>query len=81
LVQSTYQVNDDLKALADRLASADPGADLSTTKKLLADATQEFSDGRIDKAKTLINQAYDEVTNAESQAVHSRTLGNPQEGR
>ncbi len=75
LVQGTYQVNDDLKALADRLASADPGADLAATKSLLADATQEFNDGRIDKAKALINQAYDEVTNAESQAVHSRTIG------
>ena len=75
LEQSTYQVNDDLKALAIRIAGADSGADLNATKSLVADAAQEFKDGRIDRAKTLITQAYDEVTTAESQAVHSRTLG------
>jgi len=75
LEQNTYSVNDDLKALADRIGAADPGADLTATKSLVADATQEFKDGRIDRAETLINQAYDEVTKAESQAVHARTIG------
>jgi len=74
LEQSTYQVNDDLKALTERLSVADSEADLSATKTLVADAAQEFKDGRIEKAKTLIAQAYDEVTKAESQAVHSRTI-------
>jgi hypothetical protein len=75
LEQSTYQVNDDLKALSERMGAADSGADLTATKLLVADAAQEFKDGRIDKAKTIINQAYDEVTKAEAQAVHSRTIG------
>ncbi|MCX6770840.1 MAG: hypothetical protein NTX79_02180 [Candidatus Micrarchaeota archaeon] len=75
LEQGTYQVNDDLKALAERISTADSGANLTSTKALVADAAQEFRDGRIDKAKALIIQAYDEVTNAEFQAVHSRTIG------
>ena len=75
LEQNTYRVNDDLKALSERIGTADSGADLSATKSLVADAAQEFKDGRIDRAKTLISQAYDEVSKAEAQAVHSRTLG------
>ena len=75
LEQNTYRVNDDLKALSERIGTADSGADLSATKSLVADAAQEFKDGRIDRAKTLIAQAYDEVSKAEAQAVHSRTIG------
>jgi len=68
-------VNDDLEALSGRMAAADAGADLASTKSLYAEAAREFKDGRVERAKTLINQAYDEVTSAESQAVHSRTIG------
>ncbi|MFA6907663.1 MAG: hypothetical protein WC263_02445 [Candidatus Micrarchaeia archaeon] len=75
LVQGTYRVNDDLEALSGRMAAADAGADLASTKSLYAEAAREFKDGRVERAKTLINQAYDEVTSAESQAVHSRTIG------
>ena len=74
LEQSSLSVGDDLKALSARIDSADKDANLTSTKALMAEATQEFRDGRIDEAKNLINQAYDEVSNAESQAVHSRTM-------
>lgn len=74
LESSSLAVNDDLKALASRIGSADSDANLTATKALVAQATQEFRDGRIDEAKALISKAYDEVSSAEADAVHSRTL-------
>jgi hypothetical protein len=72
--QSSLAVSDDLKVLSVRIQDADKDAGLSGAKLLMADAAQEFRDGRIEESKALINQAYDEVSNAEYQAVHSRTM-------
>ena len=72
--QSSFSLSDELKALGNRIAGADPAADLNSTKKLFDEAKQEFADGRLDNAKALINRAYDEVSAAEAAAVHSRTM-------
>jgi hypothetical protein len=72
--QNSFAVDDDLKALLVRMQGADKDANLLSANSLMAQAAQEFRDGRIEEAKTLINQAYDDVSNAESEAVHSRTM-------
>lgn len=72
--QSSFALNDELKALGKRIDGADPNADLTETRKLLGEAKAEFSDGRLDNAKALINRAYEEVSSAEADAVHSRTM-------
>ncbi|MFA6214034.1 MAG: hypothetical protein WC717_02035 [Candidatus Micrarchaeia archaeon] len=72
--RGSFAVSDDLEVLAGRIGSADSDANLSATRALVDEARQEFRDGRLDEAKALINSAYEELTGAEAQAVHSRTM-------
>jgi hypothetical protein len=74
LEQGSFAVSDDLTTLSARMDSADPDVNLTATRSLMQDATQEFRDGRLAEAQALIDRAYGEVTSAESQAVHSRTM-------
>lgn len=72
--RSTFSTSDELSALSQRLAGASQDANLTRAAELFLSAKGEFSDGRLEEANSLVDQAYQEISDAESQAALSNTL-------
>jgi hypothetical protein len=74
IVANTFEVSDELTALSERLSSEDPNVDSLQTRQLQTQAQQDFNEGRYQDALTLVNQAQDALTQAESNYAESNTL-------
>lgn len=74
LESSSFALQDEFNVLDLRLANATSGANLTAALALRDSALAEFRDERFDEAKTLIDQAYAEISSAEAEAVRSQTL-------
>ncbi|MFA4983505.1 MAG: hypothetical protein WC588_04810 [Candidatus Micrarchaeia archaeon] len=72
--RTAFAADDELRALSVRLQGIDPGIDLSGVRFLESDAKKEFADGRFEEAQRIARQAYETVSDAESEAEHSKTL-------
>jgi len=72
--RTALAAQDELRALSVRLQSVAPDIDISGVRQLEADAKKEFADGRFEEAQRIARQAYESVSDAESESEHSKTL-------
>ncbi|MEM4633948.1 MAG: hypothetical protein QW275_02215 [Candidatus Anstonellaceae archaeon] len=72
--KSALRANDELNALEQRIAHADPDANLSQAIEIQNEAKREFEDERFSNVISLAERAHQKIAEAEIEAVRSRTL-------
>ncbi len=72
--QSSFATSDELRALSERINGTAQDVNLTKALDMQKSAQAEFSDGRFEEANTLIDSAYQEISNAETDAARSKTL-------
>jgi len=72
--ESAFSVSDEFSALEARLSKVPPDVNITEPLQLQEQAKKEFSDGRFEESRRLINTAYDKIAQAESEATRSKAL-------